>query len=100
MKYSASLSLILILSLNASAATVLCVSTDYKITIESRSKNDIKVSYNGESAFADGLLSSEEVDIVAKFSSIGEMTLFAKIGKSHPDNYLFIKGKRFSVNCR
>ena len=100
MKYSASLSLILILSLNASAAIVECVSADHKIMIESRSKNDIKVSYNGESALADGLLSSEEVDIVAKLSSIGEMTLFAKIGKSHPDNYLFIKGKRFSVNCR
>jgi hypothetical protein len=100
MKYLASFSFILVLYVNASAATVLCVSADYKITIESRSQNDIKVSLNGESALADGLLSPEEIDIVAKFSSIGEMTLFAKIGKSHPDNYLFIKGRRFSVNCR
>jgi hypothetical protein len=100
MKFWFYLSLLFILSINAFGKTIECVSTDHRILIESGSSNDITVKVNGEKALADGLLDSEEIDIVAKLSSFGEMTLFAKIGKSHPDNYLFIKGKRFSVNCR
>jgi hypothetical protein len=98
MKYLAFLSFIL--SLSAFAAQIECVFSDNKIIVERISSNDIKVSLNGESALADGLLNSDEIDIVAKFNSFGEMTLFAKIGKSNPINYLFIRGKKFSVNCR
>lgn len=61
---------------------------------------DLTVTYNGETVLADGVLLSDEVDLVAKLKSVGEMTLFAKIGKSGPENYVFLKGKRFSVICR
>ena len=100
MKNLAFLSLMLFFNLSAYAASVVCVSGDHRIFLETVSKNEIKVNFDGESAIADGILSSEEIDLVAKFSTLGEMTLFAKIGISHPNNYIFIKGKRFSVNCR
>lgn len=81
-------------------ATIECTSSEHKFTVQSTNPNDVRISYRGETVVADGLLNDEEVDLVAKFKSIGEMTLFAKIGKVAPENYIFLKGKRFSVICR
>lgn len=91
--------LFILTSIPTFAAPVECKTNTHTILIE-KSGVDLKVVLNGESALADGLLNSEEVDIVARFRSAGEMTLFAKIGKASPDNYLFLSGKRFSVTCR
>jgi hypothetical protein len=88
-----------ILSLPCFAAKVICSNPEYKIYLENIGA-DIRVNYEAYSVFADGLLSKDEVDIVAKFPTIGEMTLFAKINQESPENYLFIKGKRFSIICR
>lgn len=93
--------LLLVVSFSTLAGTrVECVSDLHRLSVEKTSSNDLKVTFRGETVLADGLLDSEQVDLVAKFSSIGEMTLFAKIGKSSPENYMFIQGKRISVNCR
>lgn len=90
---------LVILSLPCLAAPIECSTSEHKFTLET-TRNEINVSFRGETVIADGLLNSDEVDIVAKFRSIGEMTLFAKINKVGPENYLFVKGKRFSVICR
>ena len=87
-------------TLPAFALTIQCESPEAKITISATSNSDIKATYRGESVFADGLVGPDEVDIVAKFSQHGEMTLFAKVGKVSPANYIFFKGKRSPVNCR
>lgn len=92
---------LLLLSFGAHAAQrIQCTAKDYQVLVESNGPTDIKVVYKGEVVFADGYMDSESVDLVARFSSIGEMTLFAKIGKTTPDNYIFIQGKRISVVCR
>lgn len=86
-------------SLSAFAGVrVECVSTEHRITIVA--DRDLRVTLNGETVLADGIASSEEVDLVARFKSVGEMTLFAKVGKASPDNYIFIQSKRFPVQCR
>lgn len=82
-----------------SFSAVECSTSEHKFLVEN-SRNELLITYKGETVIADGALFSDEVDLVAKFKLIGEMTLFAKIGKSGPDNYVFIKGKRFSVICR
>lgn len=92
--------LIVIFSLNAVAARVDCVAGDLKFTVTATSPNDVKVTFRGETVQADGVLSSDEVDLVAKFTTIGEMTLFAKVGKAAPENYIFTQGQRNSVVCR
>lgn len=93
--------LLLLISFGAEASQrIQCTSKDHQLLVESSSPTDIKVVYKGEVVFADGYMDSESVDLVARFSSIGEMTLFAKIGKNTPDNYIFIQGKRISVVCR
>lgn len=94
---------VLILSfmgISAFAAKVQCTTSEHKVQLQLGSKNEILVQINQESVVADGILTNDEVDIVAKFETFGEMTLFAKVGKVDTSNYLFLKGKRFSVNCR
>lgn len=89
----------LIFCTSSFAASVEC-STGEHIFLVKNVGNDLNVTYKGETVQADGILLSDEVDLVAKFKSVGEMTLFAKIGKSTSANYVFLKGKRFSVICR
>ena len=91
--------LISFISLSAFAGTKLeCVSPEHKIQITTDA--DLKVTFKGETVVADGIANSEEVDLIARFKSVGEMTLFAKVGKSSPENYIFIQSKRFPVQCR
>lgn len=88
-----------LISLNAFAGVKLeCVSPEHKITVVADA--DLRVTLKGETVVADGIANSEEVDLVARFKSVGEMTLFAKVGKSSPENYIFIQSKRFPVQCR
>ena len=92
---------VLILSFNAGAASrVECVSANHRVSVEKTNAGELKVTFRGETVLADGILDSEQVDLVARFSSIGEMTLFAKINKTTNENYLFIQGQRNSVVCR
>jgi hypothetical protein len=86
------------MSFAANAARVECKSAE--VTIIVQSTDTLKVTFLGETVPADGILTSEEVDLIAKFKSIGEMTLFAKVGKESPESYAFINGKRISVLCR
>lgn len=79
--------------------TVECSTSEHKFIVQNI-KNELYISYKGETARADGILAVDEVDLIAKFKSIGEMTLFAKVAKLHPENYVFVQGKRFSVICR
>lgn len=85
-------------SFAAEAARVECRSGDHTIIVQMT--DSLKVTFLGETVPADGILNTEEVDLIARFKSIGEMTLFAKIGKESPESYAFIQGKRFSVLCR
>jgi hypothetical protein len=94
------LALILLASLSAFAARVECISGSSKFVVTSEAPSDLKVTFKGETVEADGILNAEEVDLVAKFPSVGEMTLFAKVGKASPENYVFIQGQRNSVVCR
>lgn len=82
------------------SARVQCVAEGNKFIIDGISATDIRVTFQNETVRADGYLGSDEVDLVAKFSSIGEMTLFAKIGKTSPDSYIFFMGRKLSVSCR
>jgi hypothetical protein len=82
------------------AARVECAAGDYKISISSSSPSDIKVTFRGETVKADGIFDANEIDLVARFSSIGEIVIFAKVGQGSPENYLFIQGKRNAVVCR
>lgn len=92
------ISVILFSSFAAEAARVECRSGEHTFIIQMT--DSLKVTFLGETVPADGILSAEEVDLVARFKSIGEMTLFAKIGKESPDSYAFVQGKRISVLCR
>lgn len=84
---------------SAFAATrIECATSDHKFIITTDST--VQISYKGESVVADGIANTEEVDLVARFKSIGEMTLFAKVGKTSPENYIFIQSKRIPVQCR
>jgi hypothetical protein len=83
----------------AFAGKVECKAGSYSIIVQ-QSSEQLLVTFLGETAIADGLLSGDEVDLIAKFKSVGEMTLFAKVGKESPDSYAFIQGKRISVICR
>lgn len=87
-----------LVSMNAIAAKIECVSPEHKILISSDAA--LTVTYKGETVVADGIANGEEVDLVARFKSVGEMTLFAKVGKTSPENYIFIQSKRFPVQCR
>lgn len=75
-----------------------CSTPEHKFVITSDSV--VQVTYKGETVIADGIANAEEVDLVARFKSIGEMTLFAKVGKMSPENYIFIQSKRIPVQCR
>lgn len=92
-------SAILLFSFASFASGIECSTGEHSFTVKNV-RNELNVTYKGETVLADGVLLSDEVDLVAKFKSIGEMTLFAKVGKTSPDNYVFLKGKRFSVICR
>lgn|SRR4051812_17296092 len=96
--------LILFLSLisaNAFASTAVeCVAGTYIFQVQNTFQNELRISFMGEEVLADGILDKNEVDLIAKFKSIGEMSLFAKVGKQLKDNYVFIQGRRFSVFCR
>lgn len=99
MKYVLATLLFLVTNAYAGLKTE-CVSGDQKFVVTASSPAEIQVTYKNETVDADGILTTEEVDLVAKFRSIGEMTLFAKLGSASSGNYVFIQGKRFSVNCR
>lgn len=87
-------------SVPALAGKVECSTPEHKLIVQSDRPGDLRVTFRNETVAADGILNTEEVDLVARFRSIGEMTLFAKIGKNAPENYAFIQGRRFSVICR
>jgi hypothetical protein len=94
------LTTLMILSIPAFSATkVECNGDKYKFQIVSYSASDIEITYSGETVRADGYLDQAEVDLVARFKSIGEMTLFAKRGKTSPESYLFTGGRRITVYC-
>lgn len=90
----------LLLPTIAVAQTVECTGPDLTVKVVQEKGKDLVVIYKGEAAEADGILTAQEVDLVAKFESIGEMTLFAKVRKEDPENYMFAFGKRKSVSCR
>lgn len=96
--------LFILLSLFSSGAfastQVECVAGNYIFHVQNTFQNELKISFMEEEVLADGLLDKNEVDLVAKFKSIGEMTLFAKVGKQIPENYVFIQWRKFSVFCR
>lgn len=93
--------IIALLSLNSAlAASITCESPTHKILIQYTSSSDIQVTLNGETTMADGLVNKSEVDLVAKFPSSGEMTIYAMVGRNDPSNYIFINGKRNPVFCR
>lgn len=94
------LTALVLMSLPALAARVVCDAPGNRFIVESFSASDIRITYQNETVRADGYLGSDEVDLVARFSSIGEMTLLAKIGKSSPENYVFFLGRKLSVTCR
>jgi hypothetical protein len=90
----------LVLSFYAEAAKLECSTAEHNFILQSSRPEDVMITFQRETVAADGIVNSDEVDVVARFKSIGEMTLFAKIGKVIPENYAFIQGKRFSVICR
>lgn len=93
--------LVLILSFNASAArSIECVSPTHRVFVEKTKEGVLRVTFGGETVLADGVLDNDQVDLVAKFSSVGEMTLFAKLNKVAFENYLFMQGQRNPVVCR
>jgi hypothetical protein len=93
--------IILLTSFSAwSAQKIECEAGNTKFTVSSTSASNITITHRGETVQADGFMDQDEVDLVARFSSIGEMTLFAKIGKVSQENYVFFQGKRFSAICR
>ncbi|MGE3608651.1 MAG: hypothetical protein AB7I27_03605 [Bacteriovoracaceae bacterium] len=91
--------LLFLVSFSVSAKIINCDSNGERMTINAQG-TDIQVIYKGEIAPADGLVSTEEVDLVAKFRTYGEIVIFAKIGKNVPENYLFFKGQKNPVQCR
>ncbi len=94
-------SFLVLMSLNSFAGTkVVCTGLDYTLELDVRSSEDIKIKYLDETVQADGAVTQGEIDLVARFKRYGEISLFAQVGKTGPDNYLFISGKRISVICR
>jgi hypothetical protein len=89
-----------LVSLSAFSATrVECTAENFKFIVVGHSPSDIDVSFNGETVKADGYVDQYEVDLIARFKSIGEMTLFAKRGKKGVESYLFTGGRRISIYC-
>jgi hypothetical protein len=77
-----------------------CEAANSKFTVVSTSASNLTITHKGETVKADGFMDRTEVDLVARFTNIGEMTLFAKIGKVSQENYIFFLGQRISVHCR
>jgi hypothetical protein len=94
------LMLLALTTFSAHAARIECTTNEHKFTVVSNSPSDLRVTFMGETVVADGMLDQGEIDFVARFVSIGEMTLVAKIGEINQKNYAFIKGRRISVICR
>lgn len=92
---------VIFMSMSSFAASkIVCTGLDYTLELDVRGTNDIKVKFKDESAQADGAVTQGEIDLVARFKRYGEISLFAQVGKTGPENYLFIEGKRISVICR
>lgn len=89
----------IMMSSSLGAVTIECNTPAHKFILQTAGQ-DLKITHQKETVLADGLLTNDEVDLVARFTSIGEMTLFARVGQDHPENYAFVEGKRFSVFCR
>lgn len=87
------------LSSVAGAASIVCEGNSLRVFITT-SAHDIKVTVNGESTIADGLVTKDEVDLTAVFATQGEMTVYARIGQNSSGNYVFFKGQRNAVVCR
>jgi len=95
-----SIALFLVLSAQVRAKTIKCDFEDSSLTVEAMNPSDLLVFYRDESSLADGLMDESVVDLVVKFPTYGEMTLFAKIGQQLPDNYVFLSGTRKNAFCR
>lgn len=70
------------------------------IQLRAFDSDEIQATYKGETVNADGFISTDIVDLIARFTSIGEISILAKVGNSGPQNYIFIQGKRNSIICR
>lgn len=90
----------LIVSTYSMAGTLTCETREHKVILKYTSEYDIKVILGGETTLADGIVTAQEVDLVARFPSQGEMTIYARVGKSDPGNYMYLHGKRNPVICR
>lgn len=91
---------ILLFSLSSLASVMTCESPEGVVTLHYGNTSEIRVVFKGESAFADGIVTKDEVDLVVRLPSSGEMTIYARVGKREPGNYLFFRGKRNPVFCR
>lgn len=92
--------LTMFLSLNAMATTITCTAPNISLKL-TLSGEDIVINLNNqETALGVGLLSKSEVDVIARFPQSGEMTLFAKVGKQGPENYVYFQGKHSPIICR
>lgn len=85
---------------SAMAATLTCEGGGERVFIEYSNPSEIRVTLRGETVLADGLVNRSEVDLIARFPSQGEMTIYAMVGKNDPSNYIFLSGRRNPVNCR
>jgi hypothetical protein len=90
----------LALSSTAFSAVLTCEAKDLKVTLNYSSATEIKASLRGETAFADGIISRDEVDLIVRFPIQGELTIYARIGQLDAGNYLYYQGKRNQVVCR
>ena len=77
-----------------------CESKNIKLSIVQSAKKEIYVTYGLETVLADGLMTENEVDLIAKFPQSGEMTLIAKVGKTAKESYLYFLGRRDPVTCK
>lgn len=91
---------LMVFSLSSLAAVMNCESPEGVVTLHYNSPSEIRVVFKGESAFADGIVTRDEVDLVVRLPSSGEMTIYARVGKTDPGNYIFLRGKRNPVFCR
>jgi hypothetical protein len=91
---------LLITAFSLPAFAVKCDSADFSLTIAFSTTKDILVTLRGETVTADGIVTKDEVDLVARFPRQGELTLYARMGKTDPANYVFLNGKRNPVICR
>lgn len=85
---------------SAMAATMTCEGAGERVIIQYSNTSEIRVTLRGETVPADGLVNSSEVDLIARFPSQGEMTIYAMVGKNDPSNYIFLNGRRNPVFCR